>query len=130
MWTLPTGDFKWVDPGKVEWSNLSRDAPHGYFLEVDITIPEHLHDFLDELPPLPENRVPPKPDGSVGKTSKLLATLYDKQRYVLHYTLLQQAVRLGVRVTKVHRVLSFSQKRWMKKYIEFNSIKRTQSTNE
>lgn len=56
---LPTGDFKWVDPGKVEWSNLSRDAPHGYFLEVDVTIPEHLHGFLDELPPLPENRVGP-----------------------------------------------------------------------
>ena len=33
-------------------------------------------------------------------------------------------------LTKIHRCLSFKQKAWVKPYIEFNTCKRQQATNE
>lgn len=124
---LPTGNFKWEEnPENVEWTNLPSDSPFGYLLECDVEVPQSVHDKLNDLPPLPEKSVPP----FGGKTEKLMATLTKKERYIAHYTVFQQAQKLGLRVTKVHRVLKFSQSPWMKKYIDFNSNLRSKSTND
>lgn len=61
---------------------------------------------------------------------KLLATLHDKVKYVAHYSVFQQAVKLGLVVTKVHRAISFSQSPYMKKFVDFNAEKRAGSTND
>jgi len=64
------------------------------------------------------------------KLLKLLATLYDKQRYIIHYRNLQQCIRHDLRVTKIHRVLQFAQSPWLHDYIEFNTQFRTRAKND
>ena len=43
---------------------------------------------------------------------------------------LKQAVDAGLILTKIHRVIEFNQKPWMKDFIDFNINKRKQSKNE
>ncbi|XP_044732703.1 uncharacterized protein LOC123295419 [Chrysoperla carnea] len=54
---LPTGNFKWVDTPNIE--DVADDSPVGYILEVDLEIPQHLHDYFSDLPPCPETTKPP-----------------------------------------------------------------------
>lgn len=65
-----------------------------------------------------------------GKTSKLVPTLKDKTHYVVHYRNLQLYLSLGMKVTKVHRILEFRQEPWLKIYIDFNSNKRKNAKND
>ena len=66
---------------------------------------------------------------SIGQVSKLIATLKDKEEYVLHYRNLQLYLDLGLKVKKVHRVLEFDQSLWLKQYIDFNTEKRKHARN-
>ena len=61
---------------------------------------------------------------SSGNVHKLIPTLYDKEKYVLHEKKLELYLSLGLKFKKVHRVLQFDQKPWLKEYIDFNTEKR------
>ena len=65
----------------------------------------------------------------VGDVKKLIPNLGNKSNYVLHYGILQLCLSLGIKLTKIHRVLKFKQSDWMKKYINFNTEKRTKAAN-
>ncbi|KYN01444.1 hypothetical protein ALC62_07766 [Cyphomyrmex costatus] len=78
-----------------------------------------------DLPSCPTREKPP------GKRDeRLLATLCDKQRYVIHYRNLQQCTRHGLRIAKVHRILQFTQSPWLRDYIELNTKFRTLTKND
>jgi len=113
--------FQWVeDISNFDVSAIAVDSPIGYILEVDLEYPQHLQDEHIDLPFCPTRDKPP------GKRKdKLLATLYDKKHYVIHYRNLQQCTRHGLRVIKIHRILQF-----LRKYIELNTQFRTHAKNE
>ena len=67
--------------------------------------------------------------GKVGDMMKLIPNLGNKTNYVAHYRNLQLYLPLGMKLTKIHRVLEFKQSDWMKKYINFNTEKRTKAAN-
>ena len=65
----------------------------------------------------------------VGDVQKLIPNLDNISNYVLHYRNIQLYLSLGMKLTKIHKVLKFKQSDWMKKYIDFNSEKRTNPAN-
>lgn len=128
---LPYSGFKWIDDPvrrDVIINNIlihSDDADQGYMMDVDIEYPRHLHDDHSDLPLLPTNEIPP-----IGKDKKLMTTLTNKNNYVCHYTTLKQAINNGLRVTKVHRILVFYQRPWLKPYIDLNTRLRQAASND
>ena len=69
-------------------------------------------------------------DIKVGGVKKLIPNLYDKIKYVVHYKNLQYYLSLGMKLVKIHTVLSFKQSNWLKKYSDFNTKKRQESPDE
>ena len=55
--------------------------------------------------------------------------MHNKRNYVLRYRNLHLYLSLGMKLKKVHGVLKFKQSDWMKKYIDFNTEKRTNAAN-
>ena len=49
-----------------------------------------------------------------------MLNLKDKKGYVVHMKALGQALKLGLKTKKVHRVIEFRQSKWMKAYIMLN----------
>ena len=66
---------------------------------------------------------------TIGKVQKLIPNLYNKTKYVLHYRNLQLYLKLGMKLTKIHRALEFSQRKWLEPYIAFNTQKRAGAKN-
>ena len=111
-------------------------------LEVDLKYPQDLHNFHNDYPLAPEKvkvtdsmlsnyskRIAYKYNISTGLVYKLIPTLSNKEKYVLHYRNLQLYIDLGLKVSKVHRVLEFNQSPWLKQYIAFNTEKRKNAKN-
>ena len=53
--------------------------------------------------------------------NKLVCNLYNKKDYVIHIRSLKQALNHGLILKKVHRVIQFNQKAWLKPYIDMNT---------
>ncbi|XP_057308127.1 uncharacterized protein LOC130646012 [Hydractinia symbiolongicarpus] len=101
---LPTDGFKWVRNVEAfterRIRKLVEDNKHGHILEVDIDFPEELHEKHNALPFLPERRA------------------------------LYEAIKHGFELKKVHRVIRFNQKAWLRGYIDHNTRLRTAARSE
>lgn len=146
---LPSGGFTWLSKEeceKIDKDSLLKldDSKYGYFLEVDLEYPKELHDLHNEFPLCPENIAITDKMRSAHckqlaedngmktncKIKKLCPNLMDKEKYVIHYKNLQQALKMGLILKKVHRVLKFEQSNWLEKYIMFNTDKRKVAKND
>ena len=66
----------------------------------------------------------------VGGCKKLIPNLGNKVKHPVHYENLLYYLSLGMKLTKIHRILSFKQSNWLKPQGDFNTQKRKESTNE
>ncbi|KAK3731226.1 hypothetical protein QZH41_004694 [Actinostola sp. cb2023] len=146
--SLPVNNFGWLSPGEVEelqenLMTLPDDGTEGYILEVDLEYPKELHDLHNDYPLAPERQKVPQDwlspychqliedlELNFTPTEKLVPNLNDKTHYILHYRNLKQYLSLGMKLTKVHRVLGFDQSPWLKTYIDFNTEKRKHARND
>ena len=120
---LPYKDYMMVhedDLEKLSQSLLSipDDGEIGFILEVDLDYPDHLHDHHSDLPFCLEKKIPPMLGA---KHPKLLATLEPKEKYVIHFVALKQAINHGLVLKKIHRALQFKQRPFLKDFIELNA---------
>ena len=65
----------------------------------------------------------------IEKVEKLVTNLHDKTEYVIHIRNLKQALNRGLVFKKVHRVIKFNQKAWVKPYIDMNTKLRENAKN-
>ena len=143
---LPYGGFKWVKVNNKVVNrilNRSSNSLYGYFLQVDLDYPEHLHDHHNDYPMAPErikieddmlspysSEIKKEYDIKTGGINKLAPNLMSKKNYVVHYRNLPCYLSQGLILKKVLRILEFKQRDWMKPYIDFNTQKRKEATNE
>ena len=114
-----------------------------YFLKVDLEYPDELHELHNDYPLALEKiavssdmlsnyckRIADKYEIKVGDVKKVIPNPGNKTDYVVHYRNLQLYLSLEMKLTKIDRVLKFKQSDWMKKYIVFNTEKRTNAAND
>jgi hypothetical protein len=65
-----------------------------------------------------------------GKVPKLICSVRPKRKYKVHYLAWQLYEKHGLVTRRVHRVLWFSQARWMKEYIENNISERAKAKKD
>ena len=128
---LPVGDFKWVEKMK---------EGKGYILEVDLEYPEELHSLHSDYPLAPEKMIVTEDmlspycrrlkESGPSNIEKLIPNLNNKSKYVLHYKNLEFYQNLGLKVTKIHRIIEFTEKPWLKDYIDFNTNQRKKAAND
>ena len=66
----------------------------------------------------------------VNKCKKLVCNLCDKKDYIDHMRLLKQALNHGLKIKKIHKVLKFNQRAWLKEYIDMNTELRMNTEND
>ena len=125
---LPVNGFKWVKQKTSKFNEeflkkYDENSNIGYFREVDIEYPKMLFNSHKDLPFLPERK-------KVKKVEKLIFSIEDKEKYGIYIRALKQALNHGLKLKKVHRVIKFNQKVWLKPYTDMNTKLRTNTKNE
>ena len=64
----------------------------------------------------------------IEKVKKLVANLCDKTEYVIQTRNLKQALNDGLVLKKLHRIIKFKQKAWLKSYFNMNRSKKNPKT--
>lgn len=142
---LPTKNFKFekvTDELVRKILRTPKNSRKGYILECDLVYSRECHEKHRNFPLCPE-KMDVTPDmlsdyqnrchetlGTKPKTSnKLIASFRKREKYVIHYENLKLYRRLGMKLVKVHRILSFSQDPFLKKFIDFCTKMRQNATS-
>ena len=117
MQIIYINDFKWIEDISDFNENFIKsyndESDEGYFLEADIQDPENSHMIHSDLLFLLKRT-------KIEKVEKLVANLHDKTEYFIHIRNLEQALKHGLMLNNVYRVIKFKQKVWLKSYIYMN----------
>ena len=133
---LPYKNFKWSDDLTLDPKNLQKGI-----YEVDIEIPKELHESFKDYPlcseikSINENMLSDYQKYLNEKLNikynekdkKLILDLLPKKSYKVYYKNLEYYLKLGLKVTKVHRILTFDEKPFLKEYTDLNTELRKNS---
>ena len=138
---LPCCGFKFLSEEKIKVFDLDSipdNSLSGYILEVDLEYPTFLHDLHYDYPLCPKTievsydmlskyckDIADRYGIKVGGVKKLIPSLGDKVEYVAHYRNLKYYLSLGMKLVKIHKVLSFKQSNWLKVLTDFNNEKKS-----
>ena len=137
---LPYTGFKFLSVKEIRTFDLNKASENSsvcYILQCDLEYPSELHDIHNDYPLAPEkleirsdilskycSEIANKYVINIGGVDKLVPNLRNKKKYIVHYRNLQLYLSLGMKLTKICRILKFKQSCWLKEYIEFNAEKR------
>ena len=122
--------------------SLKTFGKYGFFIECDIEAPVELHDKFNNLPFFPVQKAGMYSDGikkyaakndivekvKEVNTRKLICDLVHRQKYLVHYSLLQLGIQQGYRVTHIDHIIRFKQAPFIFEYVNMLSEKRAKST--
>ena len=124
---LPVNGFKWENDlsrfNEDFIKNYNENDDIGYFLKVDVEYSKKLFSSHKDLPLLPERR-------KLGKVEKLVCSIEDKEKYVIHIRALKQALNHGLILKDVPRVIKVNQEAWLNPYVGMNTKLRKEAKHE
>ena len=131
---LPINGFKQVEDlsqfNEDFIKNYDENSDIGYFLEVDVEYPKKLFNLHKDLPFLPERKelfgihkdlLSILDRKKLENIEKLLGDIEGKKKNVIHIKALKEALNHGLILKRVHTVIQFNQKAWLKPYIDMNT---------
>ena len=151
MQKLPYKDFEFITTTLDVWEttlqrilNTPDDSDHGYYIVCDIDYTNECKERTEQLALMPNkrkindnelgylrSRFPDRErDGGKARSEKLILDQNNKTEYMVHYRMLKFYVKMGVKVTKLHRVIKFKQDYICRDYIQNNTNKRATAKTE
>ena len=101
---LPVDGFKWVDDLSMFTEDFIKsydeEGDVGYLLAVDVEYPKTLRMLHSDLTFLPDIM-------KTNKVKKLICNVTDKENYSIHTVALKQTLNHGLKLIRVHSVISF-----------------------
>ena len=145
-YSLPCGNYQWLE-NPCEFPDITTvedNGPQGWFFEIDGHIPLALHDSVkdfvfpcinrpvsrDSLSPYNRSLVEDMGMHWTPSKQKLIADLDPKENIVVHHVLLHWMVSNGFKITKIHRVLQFNQRPYLKTFIDTFVDKRSKANSK
>lgn len=128
MQRLPKSNFRFLSDFEIasfDVESIRLDSDTGFILEVDLHYPSELHDYHSDMPFAAEKFIP-----AGSKNVKLIANLYDKHRYIIHYIHLKECLKNGLVLLKIYKILAFEQSNFLEPYISLNTSLRQTATSE
>ena len=142
---IPYDEIRWMRHEELNKLDVTefKSGDYSIILEVDLDVPKEVHDSTNVYPLAP-GHVKVSEDLISGYSSlllkdyklkhnsmlKLAPNLYNKERYIVHIDNLQFYLKHGLILKKIHRGIIFRQQAWLKPYVEFNSERRRNATND
>ena len=138
MQKLPYKDFEFITTTTLDVIlNTPDDSDHGYYIVCDIDYTNECKERTEQLALMPNKRKINdnelgyrQRDKSKARSEKLILDQNNKTEYMVHYRMLKFYVKMGVKVTKIHRVIKFKQDYICSDYIQNNTNKRATAKAE
>ena len=152
MQKLPYKDFEFITTNTLDvWeTTLQRilstpdDSDHGYYIVFDIDYTNECKERTEQLALMPNKRkindnelgylrssfTDRQREKSKARSEKLILDQNNKTEYMVQYRMLKFYVKMGVKVTKTHRVIKFKQDYICIDYIQNNTNKRATAKTE
>ena len=146
---LPEKDYRWLTTKEIANLNIMNidpfvDKAPSYLFLCDLDFPpEKCLDFSELMPaplnmeinydmlsPYTKNLMKKAEGQTTLKTSRLTATYGPRKDYLVHASMLKLYLSLGVKITKIHAVLSFHQSRYAKAFMDKARSARVNAGND